>query len=319
MGNDIHKISNDNTNPRQSVQLSDTLHVNKDVLFLNEKLEVNKKYKDEVIVTNLQSFKIDFRLEQIFGKDYQLKFSPQKGSIPPKGKKKIISKLALRQKINANIKVGLYAETHGQLFLNVKLRSDSGVFGVDPDTLDWVMHPTRNVLLPQVIITLDIAFREKGGYLSEGVFRLAGEQSLVKSLKTKLNETSGTLAEGMDATVDEISNLIKLWFRELPNTILNVLNSDHIFYAAEPEASWNAYLTLPDSSRVLLDWLFDLLIEVASHKDVNKMTLQNLAIVLSPNLYEPQSTDPMEGLMMSQKSVQFVENCLMYKTGNTEQ
>ncbi|ELP94178.1 GTPase activating protein, putative [Entamoeba invadens IP1] len=313
MGNEIVQPVN-NCNVRQSVQLSDTMHVDKDTLLFGDSiLELNKKYKDEIVVTNLQTFKVNFKLEQIFEKDFQLKFTPEKGSLPPKGKKKIKASLTLRQKINKNFKVNLSAETLGQIFLNVRLRSDSGVFGVDPDSLEWVQHPSRQMILPQVIVTLDIAFRERGGFNSEGVFRLAGEQGMVKGLKDKLNKSNGAITNDMmGATVDEISNLIKLWFRELPKPILNVLSSDQIFYSAEAAESYKAYQTLNEKSRTLLDWLFDLMIEVSHNREVNKMTVQNLAIVIAPNLYEPEAIDPMEGLMMSQKAVQFVQNCLTY-------
>ncbi|BFU21314.1 RhoGAP domain containing protein [Entamoeba histolytica HM-1:IMSS-B] len=318
MGNEIQKPSG---NVRQSVLLSDALHVNKDTLLFGDVvLEVNKKYKDEIIITNLQNFKINFKLEQIFEKDFQLKFTPEKGSLASKSKKKIKASLILRQKINKNFRVNLSAETQGQIFLNVRLRSESGVFGVDPESLEWFKHPTRDLILPQIIITLDIAFREKGGFTSEGVFRLAGEQGMVKSLKERLNKSNGIITEDMmDATVDDISNLIKLWFRELPRPILNVLSCDQIFYSTEPAESYKAFESLNEKSRALLTWLFDLMIEVAKNRETNKMTIQNLAIVIAPNLYEPESTDPMEGLVMSQKAVQFVQNILNYLEALKEQ
>ncbi|ELP83384.1 GTPase activating protein, putative [Entamoeba invadens IP1] len=320
MGNEVAKAK-PLANPHTSVLLSDALHVDKEtLLFSDDILELNKKYRDDIFITNLQNFKLSFKLEQIFEKDFQLKFKPEKGTIGPKGKKKIKASLILRQKINKNFKVNLSAETQGQIFLNVRLRSDSGVFGVDPETLEWLQHPTLKFTLPQILITLDVAFREKGGYTSEGVFRLAGEAGMVKRLKQLLNNSNGTITNDMiGATVDEISNLIKLWFRELPKPILNVLSSDQIFYSTEPTESYKAFQTLNERSRNLLGWLFNLMIEVSKNRDTNKMTVQNLAIVIAPNLYEPETTDPMEGLMMSQKAVQFVQNCLVYIESNKEE
>jgi len=67
--------------------------------------------------------------------------------------------------------------------------------------------------------------------------------------------------------------------------------------------------------RTLLDWLIDLLMTVAAKSHINKMTIQNLAIVVAPNLYNPPGSDPIEGLVLSQKCVQFLHNILLYKTG----
>jgi hypothetical protein len=35
------------------------------------------------------------------------------------------------------------------------------------------------------------------------------------------------------------------------------------------------------------------------------------AIVVAPNLYDPPGSDPMEGLVMSQKAVQFLHNLIL--------
>ena len=81
--------------------------------------------------------------------------------------------------------------------------------------------------------------------------------------------------------------------------------------------------------RTLLDWLIDLLMTVAAKSHINKMTIQNLgcliatvaflifvaAIVVAPNLYNPPGSDPIEGLVLSQKCVQFLHNILLFKTG----
>lgn len=56
------------------------------------------------------------------------------------------------------------------------------------------------------------------------------------------------------------------------------------------------------------------------------MTIQNLAIVVAPNLYDVSSVDPMEGLVMSQKvvqvclfaakSIKFLQNLLQWYAEN---
>jgi Rho GTPase-activating protein 22/24/25 len=64
---------------------------------------------------------------------------------------------------------------------------------------------------------------------------------------------------------------------------------------------------LEDPNHTLLQWLVDLVSDVAALEQINKMNPRNLAIVIAPNLYcTPPGTDPIEGLMISQKVVDFV-------------
>jgi len=88
--------------------------------------------------------------------------------------------------------------------------------------------------------------------------------------------------------------------------------------------------------RSLLGWLLDLIVEVSAFKDINKMGEQNLgvyllllkesvdqsspetflctAIVVAPNLYDPPGCDPMEGLVLSQKAVQFLHHLVLHES-----
>jgi len=45
------------------------------------------------------------------------------------------------------------------------------------------------------------------------------------------------------------------------------------------------------------------------------LTGLNIAIVVAPNLYDSSSSDPMEGLVMSQKCVQFLNQVLKWRCG----
>ena len=43
------------------------------------------------------------------------------------------------------------------------------------------------------------------------------------------------------------------------------------------------------------------------------MCPMHAAIVVAPNLYDPPGCDPMEGLVMSQKAVQFLHHLVLYE------
>lgn len=125
-----------------------------------------------------------------------------------------------------------------------------------------------------------------------------------------------------------------MWFRELPVPILNALPTEVIFNSGDPNVCLEAYEGMQEPQKSLLGWLLYLMADVASLKTHNKMSEQNLgmfpsrvphpplslnllgswscaAIVVAPNLYDPPGSDPMEGLVMSQKAVQFLHNLIL--------
>jgi len=126
----------------------------------------------------------------------------------------------------------------------------------------------------------------------EGIFRLAGDAYDIKRTKETMNKS--TFDE--DSEVNVVASLIKvrrlyqlltsihphvlvlvqIWFRELPVPILNVISKEDLMNCGEKQASFDAYLTLPEPQKSLLDWLLDLLLEFSANSAVNKMSLQNL-------------------------------------------
>jgi hypothetical protein len=46
---------------------------------------------------------------------------------------------------------------------------------------------------------------------------------------------------------------------------------------------------------------------------VNKMTAENLAIVFAPNLFDPDMSDPLAAIQLSQKICQFLQRAIMYR------
>jgi hypothetical protein len=141
----------------------------------------------------------------------------------------------------------------------------------------------------------------------------------------------------------------------LPRPILNTLPSEVIFFSNNAQQCIEAYQKLPEPQKTLLDWLLDLLRETASYEKDNKMNPTNLgnrtteriitsfkqiirklirilkhlnpfvslhflklAIVVAPNLYDSSTADPMEGLVLSQKCVQFLIHVLRWRMGESD-
>jgi len=166
--------------------------------------------------------------------------------------------------------------------------------------------------VPVILGLMRRSLVEYGGISQEGIFRLAGEQTEIRRIKETMNKKEFSSSND----VNTIASLIKIWFRELPTPILNALPAESIFYSSDINDCVTAFNTLPEPQKTLLDWLLQLLIMTSSNSSINKMTAQNLAIVVAPNLYDVSTSNPMEGLVMSQKCVQFLHNVLLWKIQN---
>ena len=119
-----------------------------------------------------------------------------------------------------------------------------------------------------------------------GVFRLAPDKEECDSVKRQLN--MNTFSECED--VNCIANLIKVWFRDLPQTdaILGALAKGSLNHIKTPAQAGKVVDGLDDSqSKSILLWLLSLAALVAANEDNNKMNPQNLGIVMGPNLVPP--------------------------------
>jgi len=191
------------------------------------------------------------------------------------------------------------------LFLYLRVAGETGVFGIDPMTLEQTED--NGYRIPVILENMKKCLVAKGGIQSEGIFRLAGEQTEIRRIKDSMNKKTYDFSTN---DLNAIASLIKIWFRELPVPILNSLPQDSIMNFSTAGDCVSAYDSLPEPQKTLLGWLLDFLAEVARNSEVNKMTSQNLAIVIAPNLYDINTPNPMEGLILSQKCAQFLNHVL---------
>lgn len=264
---------------------------------------------DSFQLTNTSKARIRFSFEPSLPKEFQLTFSPASGTIDKSKSRTIKVKLVVNNKININHKVTFKIDGTSH-FLTIRIRCETGVFGVDPTSLQ--MENDEGFMVPSILVTMKRCLIEYGGLTQEGIMRLAGEQTEIKRLKEVMNKKEFTSSND----INTIASLIKIWFRELPTPILNTLPAESIFYSQDMNECVQAFGKIPEPQKTLLDWLMQLLMLIQSNSAVNKMTAQNLAIVVAPNLYDVSSSNPMEGLVMSQKCVQFLHNILLWKLQN---
>jgi len=266
---------------------------------------LNTPVQDNVDLINNGKRKIKFKFEAVIPTTCRISFSPSSGTVDPGKSKKITAKLTLLGKVNLNFKITLRVQGGESLFLNLRVAGETGVFGIDPSSLDQT--DDNGFRVPTILMNMKTNLVNKGGINSEGIFRLAGEQTEIRRLKDNLNNKTSEIPTN---DVNAIASLIKIWFRDLPVPILNTLPQDYIMNFSTANDCVSAYESLPEPQKTLLSWLLDFLVQVARNSDNNKMSSQNLAIVIAPNLYDISTPNPMEGLILSQKCAQFLNHVL---------
>ncbi|CAB1340259.1 unnamed protein product [Coregonus sp. 'balchen'] len=163
---------------------------------------------------------------------------------------------------------GIDLKAHKAVKLKVK---ESGLFGVPLATLleqDQRRQPGTKV---PIILQRLISHIEEEGLDTEGLLRIPGAATRVKH---------------------DAASLLKLFIRELPHPLLTVeYLSAFIAVLKLPtkkqqlQALNLLVLLLPESSRDTLKALMEFFQRVIDHKEQNKMTLNNVAVVMAPNIF----------------------------------
>merc|ERR1719474_454113 len=141
---------------------------------------------------------------------------------------------------------------------------------------------------------------EEDGLKYEGIFRLHGRETALQSAEQRLRD--GATISQLEATPIEIAQLIKAFYRKIPCDEPGYL--PQALCAAETESDIvDQFAALSEPRKSLLLWTFDLWIGIEDSKAFNKMTLQSMSIVFSPNMVRCSSPNPMVFLEL-QKQVQ---------------
>jgi len=304
-----------NQNQKKTVVITDAdtskppaITFSKQVLDFNSRDEgcpINSPVFDEVELTNTLAKNIKFKFDPVHPPSCQLAFSPASGVLDKKKSKKVRVKLVILERVNLNFKITVRIQGGESLFINLRVAGEAGVFGVDPMSLE--LTDDNGFQVPKIIAEMKRVIIEKGGVNTEGIFRLAGEQTEIKRIKELMNNKSFDFKTN---DINAIASLLKIWFRELPIPILNALPQECIMSFQDANDCVTAYHSLPEPNKTLLTWLLTLMTQIVSNSKVNKMTAQNLAIVVAPNLYDINTPNPLEGLFLSQKCAAFLNHVL---------
>ncbi|RHY31816.1 hypothetical protein DYB32_003135 [Aphanomyces invadans] len=116
-----------------------------------------------------------------------------------------------------------------------------------------------------------------GGLETEGIFRLAPDKEQCSRVKGAIN--SGSFAGCNDVHI--VANLIKVWFRDLPTSLFNVIPEKVMYKACTlktPESVMAMLNDVPETSKTVMLWLLDLMADVVKNEKVTKMSSKNMGI-----------------------------------------
>lgn len=191
-------------------------------------------------------------------------------------------------------------------------------FGVPPKNLARVNveDPTTGeyykTKIPVLLIQLKQRLLDLGGLDEKGIFRLAPDANECAQIKNYINE--GTEWQGIDVDVNVIANLIKVWFRDLPIPLLNCVGAGVIEMSQTVEKVERSMKEFSEPFRSLLLWLWDFCVDISGNSAVNKMGIQNLGIVIGPNLFNTQNFDnPMKAMDFSGKVVTYFQRGIEWR------
>lgn len=162
--------------------------------------------------------------------------------------------------------------------------------------------------IPAVLVMLQQHFIAKRGYITPHIFRES--PSKAERDQAMLDINCGAF-RGMKHDVRVLADLIKLWFRELPVPILHEIPACEMERLASIEnVELEVLSLLGDVERSIILWLADLLTYVAEFQSQNHMGVDQLAIVIAPNLVRLETENPMVAVTLSKAAVGLLRGVL---------
>uniref|UniRef100_G3URM3 Rho GTPase activating protein 25 n=1 Tax=Meleagris gallopavo TaxID=9103 RepID=G3URM3_MELGA len=155
-------------------------------------------------------------------------------------------------------------------------------------------------------------FIREHGVNEEGIFRLPGQDNLVKQLRDAF-DAGERPSFGRDTDVHTVASLLKLYLRELPEPVVPWMQYEDFLLCGQTldvdqkkghQDLLKQLSLLPRDNYNLLSYICRFLYEIQLNSGVNKMSVDNLATVIGVNLIRPKMEDPatiMRGTLPIQK------------------
>ncbi|CAL5350662.1 unnamed protein product [Camellia sinensis] len=182
--------------------------------------------------------------------------------------------------------------------------ASTSVFGVSTESMQ-LSFDSRGNSVPTILLMMQSRLYAQGGLQAEGIFRINAENSQEEYVREQLN--TGVVPHDID--VHCLAGLIKAWFRELPNGLLDSLPPEEVMQAQSEEECAQLVKCLPPTEASLLDWAINLMADVAQLEHLNKMNARNIAMVFAPNM--TLMADPLTALMHAVQVMNFLKTLII--------
>ncbi|NXA66128.1 RHG25 protein, partial [Mohoua ochrocephala] len=151
-----------------------------------------------------------------------------------------------------------------------------------------------------ILVQKSAEFIREHGVGEEGIFRLPGQDNLVRQLRDAFDAGERPSFD-RDTDVHTVASLFKLYLRELPEPVVPWLQYEDFLLCGQAleadETKGHQELLkqlslLPKDNYNLLSYICRFLYEIQLNSSVNKMSVDNLATVIGVNLIRPRIEDP---------------------------
>lgn len=182
--------------------------------------------------------------------------------------------------------------------------ASTSVFGVSTESMQ-LSFDSRGNSVPTILLMMQRRLYAQGGLQAEGIFRINGDNGQEEQIRERLNR--GEVPEDID--VHSLAGLIKAWFRELPNGVLDTIEPEQVMQAQSEEECARLVRLLPPTEASLMNWAVNLMADVAQLEHLNKMNARNIAMVFAPNM--TQMADPLTALMYAVQVMNFLKTLIV--------
>ncbi|KAI0057203.1 RhoGAP-domain-containing protein [Artomyces pyxidatus] len=190
----------------------------------------------------------------------------------------------------------------------VQLPGSKATFGVD--LTEQMIRD--NVEVPRIMVKCCEAI-EKYGLNSVGIYRISGTMSKVNKLKEKLDKDLDSVnldADEWSSDINNVTSVMKLWLRELPEPLLTAQLHQGFIDAAKIENDRLRHIRLhervndlPDANYATLKYFLGHLHRITQFESENSMSIVNMSIVFGPTLFSQNMANIMNGQPMTDASL----------------
>ncbi|KAL0483358.1 hypothetical protein AKO1_014645 [Acrasis kona] len=246
----------------------------------NEPCALGRTLTEEFTISNKgrDSLHFKFEIDKITTNDYSFTVCPSSGEVKKDKKMSIVVTFTLYNKMK-RVQELLVLEVKGgaRYYMGLEVICDKRQYGTSLKDVEMT-YVDGIGMVPKVLVLLKHLLIKHKAYESQGIFRLNGNDVEVKRIKNEINMDNFNDIE--DVNVNDVANLIKIWFRELPSGILDEIPHQKLIdmnITAENRVEKTAELLdqLSEPNRALLFWVLALISDFAKFESISKMNLEN--------------------------------------------